>query len=104
MACALANTVILYYSIHNDITMTSSPLPSTQGKKTYEKIGEATEVALTVLVEKVNVAALDRGTLTPQQKACACNNTVLEEFEKVESGSFIHFCHLYLCVCVSLIP
>ena len=60
-------------------------------------------MALKVLAEKVNVPALDRESLTPLQKACACNNSVLEEFEKVGSGSFLlSFVSVCVCMCVCL--
>lgn len=59
------------------------PLPSLQEKQVYEKVGEATEVALKVLGEKLNVQGLDRDSLTPSQRATACLREVEKEFKKV---------------------
>lgn len=40
----------------------------------YEKVGEATETALTCLVEKMNVFDNDLKTLTKIERANACNS------------------------------
>ena len=53
-----------------------------QDRKNYEKIGEATEVALKVLAEKVNVIGEDRSTLTNQQRASACFRQAQDEYKK----------------------
>ena len=53
-----------------------------QKKKAYEKIGEPTEVAMKVLAEKANVPGMDRTTLSPQEKACACFKASKAEYEK----------------------
>ena len=60
----------------------------------YEKVGEATEVALKVLAEKLNVQGLDRSGLTPAEKATACLKTVEKEFKKVVSHTLWCVCHL----------
>ena len=49
----------------------------------YEKVGEATEVALKVLAEKLNVQGVDKAPLSPSQRACACLSAVDTEFNKV---------------------
>ena len=54
-----------------------------QDKGIYEKIGEATEVALKVLAEKLNVQGLAREEMSHKQKANVCFASVCEEFEKV---------------------
>ena len=46
-----------------------SSLDYNESKKIYEKVGEATETAMTVLVEKMNVYNTNKSILTPQQKA-----------------------------------
>lgn len=45
-----------------------------QAKKVYEKVGEATETALTTLVEKMNVFKTDLSGLTKVERASACNS------------------------------
>lgn len=48
------------------------PLPS-QAKGAYEKVGEATETALTTLVEKMNVFNTELRSLSKVERANACN-------------------------------
>ena len=57
----------------------------------YEKVGEATEVALKVLAEKLNVQGLERGALSPSEKATSCLKAVETQFKKV--------CLFVVCVC-----
>lgn len=45
-----------------------------QVKGVYEKVGEATETALTCLVEKMNVFDTDVGSLSKIDRANACNS------------------------------
>lgn len=49
-------------------------LPAGQSKKAYEKVGEATETALTCLVEKMNVFNTDTSNLSKVERASACNS------------------------------
>ena len=49
----------------------------------YEKVGEATEVALKVLAEKLNVQAVEKASLSPSQKATACLKAIETKYEKV---------------------
>lgn len=50
-----------------------SPLPF-QTKGVYEKVGEATETALTTLVEKMNVFNTEVRSLSKVERANACNS------------------------------
>jgi len=59
-----------------------SSLDYNENKKVYEKVGEATETALTVLVEKMNVFNTDKSILNSQQKAMCCNNAIRNNFKK----------------------
>lgn len=52
------------------------PLPS-QTKGVYEKVGEATETALTTLVEKMNVFNTEVRNLSKVERANACNSVSL---------------------------
>lgn len=45
-----------------------------QAKGVYEKVGEATETALTTLVEKMNVFKTDVSGLSKVERAGACNS------------------------------
>lgn len=51
-------------------------------KKIYEKVGEATETALTVLVEKMNVFNTDKSRLSPQELAMASNTIIRQKYRK----------------------
>lgn len=55
------------------------PLPplSSQTKGVYEKVGEATETALTTLVEKMNVFNTEVKNLSKVERANACNSVSL---------------------------
>lgn len=48
----------------------------------YEKVGESTEVALKVLAEKLNIDGINKSTLTPKQKATACNSDICNQYKK----------------------
>lgn len=48
--------------------------PPPQAKGVYEKVGEATETALTCLVEKMNVFDTDLAALSRVERAGACNS------------------------------
>lgn len=60
-----------------------SSLDYNESKKIYEKVGEATETALTVLVEKMNVFATSKKSLSPQQLAMCCNNVIRQKYKKM---------------------
>jgi len=51
-------------------------------KDTYEKIGESTEVALTVLVEKLNVTGADVNKWSRSERASGCNNMLKSKYSK----------------------
>nr|XP_060612958.1 sarcoplasmic/endoplasmic reticulum calcium ATPase 3 [Anolis sagrei ordinatus] len=53
-----------------------SSLDYNESKKVYEKVGEATETALTCLVEKMNVFDTDISGLSPAERANACNTVI----------------------------
>ena len=50
---------------------------------TFEKVGESTEVALKVLVEKLNLSGINGGVLNPQENATASLRSTLEQYKKV---------------------
>jgi len=51
-------------------------------KAIYEKVGEPTEVALIVLVEKMNVTGLNLTKFSKAERAHACNNAIREGYKK----------------------
>jgi Ca2+ transporting ATPase len=54
-----------------------------QSRKSYEKVGEATETALSVLVEKLNVFGMDLTGKSKAELAHACNENIKDHFTKV---------------------
>ncbi|XP_066552225.1 sarcoplasmic/endoplasmic reticulum calcium ATPase 1 [Amia ocellicauda] len=60
-----------------------SSLDYNESKGVYEKVGEATETALTTLVEKMNVFNTDVSRLSKVERAGACN-TVIKQLMKKE--------------------
>ncbi len=48
----------------------------------YEKIGEATETALTVLVEKMNAFNTNKSMLSNVERAMCCNNVIRQKYNK----------------------
>ena len=59
-----------------------SSIDYNEAKNVYEKVGEATETALTVLVEKLNVFNKDLSRLTKSELAMACNHMITGQFTK----------------------
>ncbi|XP_015281297.1 PREDICTED: sarcoplasmic/endoplasmic reticulum calcium ATPase 1 [Gekko japonicus] len=59
-----------------------SSLDFNESKGVYEKVGEATEVALTCLVEKMNVFNTDVRTLSKVDRANACNAVIKQLMKK----------------------
>lgn len=55
------------------LLLTPYALGPRQAKGVYEKVGEATETALTCLVEKMNVFDTDLQALSRVERAGACN-------------------------------
>lgn len=65
-----------------------SSLDFNKSKNCYEKVGEATETALTVLTEKMNVTGVDMGGLTPAEKCNASNAALQQLYKKRETLEF----------------
>jgi Ca2+ transporting ATPase len=59
-----------------------------QTKCVYEKVGESTEVALIVFVEKLNVTGLNLKSYSPADRAHICNDALREQYEKVFTMEF----------------
>ncbi|XP_061433723.1 sarcoplasmic/endoplasmic reticulum calcium ATPase 2 isoform X1 [Lethenteron reissneri] len=59
-----------------------SSLDFNEAKGIFEKVGEATETALTCLVEKMNVFDTDVNRLTKVERANACNNVIKQLMRK----------------------
>ncbi|XP_064021912.1 sarcoplasmic/endoplasmic reticulum calcium ATPase 3 isoform X2 [Pogoniulus pusillus] len=59
-----------------------SSLDYNESKKVYEKVGEATETALTCLVEKMNVFNTDTSQLSKVERANACNSVIKQLMRK----------------------
>ncbi|XP_025905951.1 sarcoplasmic/endoplasmic reticulum calcium ATPase 3 isoform X2 [Nothoprocta perdicaria] len=59
-----------------------SSLDYNETKKVYEKVGEATETALTCLVEKMNVFNTDTSKLSKVERANACNRVIKQLMKK----------------------
>lgn len=57
-------------------------------KGIYEKVGEATETALTVLVEKLNVFNQKLDNKTTQEKCSACNSEIKKQWQKAHTLEF----------------
>ena len=53
-----------------------------QAKGIYEKVGEATETALTVLVEKMNVNNIDKTGLKKKELGTLCNLNIQNSWKK----------------------
>jgi Ca2+ transporting ATPase len=59
-----------------------SSLDYNEAKKVYEKIGEATETALTVMVEKMNVYNTNKSMLSNVERSMCCNKVIRQKFNK----------------------
>ncbi|XP_044158669.1 sarcoplasmic/endoplasmic reticulum calcium ATPase 1 isoform X2 [Bufo gargarizans] len=59
-----------------------SSLDFNETKGVYEKVGEATETALTTLVEKMNVFNTDVKSLSKVERANACNSVIKQLMKK----------------------
>uniref|UniRef100_A0A8C4R1H3 P-type Ca(2+) transporter n=2 Tax=Eptatretus burgeri TaxID=7764 RepID=A0A8C4R1H3_EPTBU len=71
--CCLCNDSALDYNVN---------------KKCYEKVGEATETALTCLVEKMNVFGTNVTSLSKIERASVCNAEIKKHLEKVFTLEF----------------
>ena len=65
-----------------------SALDYNSAKNVYEKVGEATETALTVLVEKLNVFNTGLGTKSPDQLCSAANDVIKNQWKKTHTLEF----------------
>ena len=54
-----------------------------QDRSVYEKVGEATEVALKVLAEKLNLAGINQSNFSQREKATVSQKEVLNQYKKV---------------------
>ncbi|XP_037604178.1 sarcoplasmic/endoplasmic reticulum calcium ATPase 1 isoform X1 [Sebastes umbrosus] len=59
-----------------------SALDYNEAKGVYEKVGEATETALTTLVEKMNVFKTDLSGISKVERAGACNSVIKQLMKK----------------------
>ena len=75
---------------------------SPQSKGAYEKVGEATETALVVLVEKLNVLGVDRSGLDPRSSGVACNRRIQESWRKEFTLDFSRARKSMSVLCTSL--
>nr|UYL70873.1 Atp2a [Platynereis dumerilii] len=53
-----------------------------ESKGVYEKVGEATETALTVLAEKMNVFGINKAGLKPKELGTVCNQNIQSMWKK----------------------
>lgn len=53
-----------------------------QAKNAYEKVGEATETALTILCEKMNVFNTDKSGLNKKDLGMCCNHVIQQNWNK----------------------
>lgn len=84
MDCAQYETLYEMATIASLCNDSSVDFNETKG--VYEKVGEATETALTVLTEKMNVSAVNKSGLTKKQlgmlKANAISPILTTQFRK----------------------
>ena len=72
-----------------------------QGKRIYEKVGEATETALVVLAEKMNVYGTNKSGLSPRDIGNVCNRVIQQKWKKVGDFVFMLSSDLWYLVAVS---
>ena len=82
----------------------------------YEKAGESTETALSVLVEKLNLSSVSKSDLSDTEQACVCCHKIKDDIKKVRTRVlslvviigpslylrtymciYVHMCILYVC-------
>merc|ERR1711962_1517275 len=85
MICSMCNDSAVDYNV---------------AKEAYEKIGEATETALVVLVEKMNVFGQDLSRLNKAEKCNACNSKMRAILEKKFTLEFSRDRKSMSCYCV----
>lgn len=72
-----------------------------QIKKAYEKVGEATETALSVLVEKLNVYNTDKSGLSKRDIANACNRVIQQQVRRLLTFYIFKFVTRGKAKCIS---
>ena len=75
-----------------------------QAKGVFEKVGEATETALTVLVEKMNPFNVDKSSLTSKDLGTACNQAIQAAWRKEFTLEFSRDRKSMSCFCQPLKP
>jgi len=75
----IACEVVLY---NFDIDESSLCYHSRQAKKAYEKVGEATETAMSVLVEKMNVFKANKSGLSNRELGTLCCQQITSQWRK----------------------
>lgn len=73
----ILNELCTICSLCND-----SSIDYNETKMIYEKVGESTEVALIVLVEKLNVTGVDKSKYSESELAHVCNNSLRKTYKK----------------------
>ena len=62
--------------------MTGNDARVLQAKSMYEKVGEATETALTVLCEKMNVYGINKAGMSKKEIGTVCNQNIQSMWKK----------------------
>ena len=73
-----------------------------QSKGVYEKVGEATETALTVLVEKMNPYDVDKSSLAVKDLGTACSRAIQAAWKKEFTLEFSRDRKSMSCFCQPL--
>ena len=71
-----------------------------QAKNAYEKVGEATETALTVLVEKMNVLNVDKGAMKKKELGTCVNHNIQSGWKKDFTLEFSRDRKSMSCFCI----
>lgn len=71
-----------------------------QTKGVYEKVGEATETALTVLVEKMNVTGIDKSRYNKKELGTVVNQSIQAMYKKEFTLEFSRDRKSMSCYCV----
>jgi Ca2+ transporting ATPase len=73
-------------------------------KNVYEKVGEATETALTVLVEKMNVTNVDKSGMKKKELGTICNHAIQSMWKKDFTLEFSRDRKSMSCYCIPTKP
>ncbi|PAA70021.1 hypothetical protein BOX15_Mlig003161g4 [Macrostomum lignano] len=96
--CGKHNTLVELANICS--LCNDSGIDYNEHKKQYEKVGEATETALTCLVEKMNVTNTSKVGLTKKELALVCNKSIQGKFDKKFTLEFSRDRKSMSCYCV----